>query len=372
MTKRTKIALIGPVAPYRGGISQYTTQLHHVLANYTTLHTISFKRQYPRFLYPGKSDIDERAAKHREKNVTYILDAYSPLSLWRTVRHISHSDCEVAIISWWTLFWQPGFAFIARRLRKRGIKTVFLCHNLVDHDTSGLKRRLSEWFLKQADGYIVHSSEEAKALEQLKPGTKILMRPHPIYTHFPAPNKTLAQRGRLELLFFGFIRPYKGLDVLLEALAQLDDKEVHLTIVGETWDNEQVLRSRLAAIPNVEAHLKYVSEQEAANYFARADVVVLPYLSATGSGVVTLAYNYQKPVIASRVGGLQDAVIEDKTGWLVPPDSPADLAAAIKNIDRKQLQSMKPAIKKFCQENSWDAMAEKIATFTRHTVGRTD
>jgi glycosyltransferase involved in cell wall biosynthesis len=151
-------------------------------------------------------------------------------------------------------------------------------------------------------------------------------------------------------------------------MQKLNDTGIHLTIAGEVWgkSNEEQLAKKIEKIKNVniEYSFEYVDEKQAANYFERADVVVLPYLSATGSGVITLAYHYRKPVIASAVGGLPDVVVDKKTGWLTPPNAPEKLAQTIKNIDRKKTVSMQPAIKKFCQENSWDNMATAIIDFT--------
>lgn len=362
-----KVALIGPAAPYRGGIAQYTTELHKALSRYCNLYTFSFKRLYPPVLYPGRSDKEPGMEGYRLPTVDYTLDIYSPLSLRKTADEIVAARCEVAIISWWTLIWQPGCAYIARRLKKHGIKVVFLCHNLFDHDATGLKRQVSERLLTQADAFIVHSKEAESIIKSLKPTASVLTRLLPIYTQFPAPRKILNKRGRLELLFFGLVRPYKGLDDLMEALGQLKDSRVFLTVVGEAWDDAVELQKRWQDmnVPNLELHLEYVDDQTAANYFARADVVVLPYRSATGSAVLGLAYNYGKPVLATRVGGLPDGVIEGKTGWLTEPNSPVALAKSISNIGRKQLPRMESEIKILCQANSWEKMAEAVAKFLR-------
>lgn len=354
-----KVVLIGPVLPYRSGIAQYNTQLHKALRKTVNLQTLSFKRQYPPWLFPGKSDIEEGMEDYRETGVKYLIDVYNPLSL-RKAADIVDPDCSLVILNWWTLFWQPGFAYISHRLRKRGIKSVFLCHNLFDHDAKGLKRTLSEIFIKQADGYIVQASEQKQMLKEMNPQAKILQKIHPIYTHFPSPDKQLPKRGKLELLFFGFIRPYKGLDVLIRAMELLNDNDIYLTIVGEHWGKSDELLKKIDCNTNIEAKLEYVSDKEAAAYFSRADVVVLPYLSATGSGVVTLAYNYVKPVLATNVGGLVDAVVDGKTGWLIPKNSPKKLAFAINKINRAQAKEMRVDIKNFCDNNSWDGLAKAI------------
>lgn len=361
-TTRPRIALVGPTLPYRGGIAHYTTLLHKALEQQTELQTISFKRQYPLWLYPGKTDKGLENEAPEEPGVKYLLDIYNPLTWRRAADQIAQNGCDLVVLDWWTLIWQPGFAYMARRLRRQGIKTAFLCHNLFDHDARGPKRKLSELFLKQADAYIVQSSEQMAQLRGLKPQAELLFHMHPINTSFLAASKQPAKRGRLELLFFGFIRPYKGLDILLEALSSLRDKEVFVTIVGEVWGDDEVLRQQIANahIPNIEAQLTYVSNEAAADYFERADAVVLPYRSATGSGVVALAYNYGKPVIASAVGGLKDAVVDGQTGWLVTPEDPLELAKAIQNLSRPKAKAMQPAIEDFCHENSWETLATAI------------
>lgn len=370
-TRKIKIGLVGPMTPFRGGISHHTTQLYQALSSRgVEVAAVSFKRQYPQWLYPGQGDT-EADAKPMPK-VKYIIDAYSLPSWRRAADSLVSQGCNVVVLTWWTLFWQPGFAYIARRLRKAGVKTVFMCHNVKDHKISGIKgaitaglKVVSRWLLRQADGYIVHSTEQAEVLRHLRQGAPVLNRLHPIYDRFPKPVKRLPKRGRLELLFFGFIRPYKGLDYLLEALAKLGDHKVYLTIAGEAWGDADELLNRIkqSGAPNIEAHIKYISDQAAADYFARADVIVSPYVEATGSGPTAIAYHYGKPVLATRVGGLAEAVLNGKTGWLVDPLSSEKLAKAISGIERGQAKALEPNIRRFCRQNSWDTMADEVIEF---------
>ncbi|HEY3736937.1 MAG TPA: glycosyltransferase family 4 protein [Jatrophihabitans sp.] len=355
------IALLGPVAPYRGGIAQYTMALREALQQQTDVRMISFARQYPGWLYPGDSDIDA-SQPDRDPSVAYLIDNFSPLSWRRAADEVVASGCRVAILSWWTLYWHPAFGYIARRLRKHGVKVIYLCHNLSDHGVSLMRRRISETFSNHADAYVVHTDDIAERLAQIRPGIPVLTRQHPVYAHFPAPSIQPKQRGRLELLFFGMVRPHKGLDVLLEALGSLQDEDVHLTVVGDLWGDsvdvaELITRSQAR---NVDLDLQFVSPQAAANYFARADVVVLPYRSATGSGVAALAYHYNKPVLATAVGGLTDQVVDGKTGWLVEPASPTALARAIAGLRRDELAEMTLHIQRFKEENSWSSMATAV------------
>lgn len=359
--KKPKITLVGPIYPYRGGIAQYTTQIARSLGKYTELNTVSFLKQYPKFLYPSSSD-KEKNVKLDTPGVDFWLSIYSPLSWRSSAKRIASSQPDLVIFCWWTLIWQPAFAWMAKYLRRRGIKTYFLCHNLYDHGPKRPSTGLSKRLLKVADGYIVHSTDQAKELKKLMPSAQILYRPLPIFDQFPDSKQELSKRGRLELLFFGFIRPYKGLDVLLKALGDLGDQEVYLTVLGEAWEDPKDLKKLVDQnkVPNVELILKYVEAKTAAKYFGRADAVVLPYRSASGSGVVSLAYNYLKPVIATEVGGLKDAVIDGKTGWLVKPASSKALAAAISKITRQAAASRDKEIIKYCQDNNWDNMAKAI------------
>ena len=362
--KKNKYIIIGPAEPYKGGIAQYTTQLHNALGKYSDVKTVSFKRLYPGFLYRGQthkiSSGDNIPADHR-----FLIDCYNPLSLSKTINYILKRQPDVVIIAWWTLFWQPALHFIARRLKKRNIKVVLLCHNLYDHSGRSIQKYISKKLLKAADAYIVHSTEQYRQLKLLNSNAQILKRLHPIYNQFPDLVEPVKKRGRLELLFFGLIRPYKGLDTLIAALRRLNDTEVYLTVAGESWgDKTELLNSVASLASNIELNLKYISDDEVPSYFKRADVVVLPYISATGSGVVALAYNYLKPVLATNVGGLRDVVIEGQTGWLIEPNSSEKLAAKISSITREDAAAMAKNIRQFNKENSWDAMAKAILNFS--------
>ncbi|MEO6967163.1 MAG: glycosyltransferase [Rhodanobacteraceae bacterium] len=356
------MALVGPVKPFRGGIAQYTTELHRALSTRCDLQTLSFRRQYPAWLYPGKSDREPGMEGHVEHGVDYILDALNPSTWAATARSIAARGCDLAVIDWWTLFWAPGFALIAQMLRRRGVPVVFICHNLFDHDSGAIKRALSTKLLSQANAYLVHSQDQAIQLRNLFPDKPVLTHPHPTHDRFPDASKLLPKRGRLELLFFGFIRPYKGLDVLADALARLNDREVYLTVVGEPWCAPKELRNRIRATgaPNVELHLDYVEATDAANFFARADLVVLPYRSATGSAVAAVAYHYDRPLLATRVGGLPDVIEDGRTGFLIDPDSAGQLAARLRSTSREELGQMHVYIRAYKTRFTWSSLADSL------------
>lgn len=357
------LVLVGPVLPYRGGIAHYTTMLHRaVLANGEAAATWSFSRQYPRWLYPGVRDKDDDALHHSEPGVRYEIDSVNPLTWWRAARQIARSAPDLVVFPWWTFFWGPCFAVMIALLKRRGQRVAFICHNLVDHESSPVKTAVSRLVLGRGDGYLTHSTEDATILRQCFPGRRVVHHCHPPYSHYPSPAGAKPKRGRLELLFFGFIRPYKGLDLLLEALERLDDREVYLTVAGEAWGDPTALRQRMAAMPNVEARLEYVPDAEAAEYFARADFLVLPYRAASGSGAAALALHYDTPMIAARVGGLTDVVRDGETGIVVEPGDASALAAAIAAASRDRAVALAEGVRRLKRQHNWASLAAALGS----------
>ena len=361
---RRRIIVVGPMPPFRGGIAHHTTTLCKVLVKSADLLAISFTRQYPRFLFPGESDQEPDGVRLDEPYVRYLIDSLNPLTWRAALRVILSASPEIVLFPWWTVYWVPCFWYLARGCRRANIHVRILCHNVVDHETVAWKRALTKVFLKQGQSFLVQSPEEEKRLKNFLPGAKVFMHPHPIYERFPSPEGKLPRRADLELLFFGFVRPYKGLDVLIDALGLLRNKSVHLTVVGEFWGGRKELEGQIQQLGlqnRVELVPRYVTDQETAEYFARADVLVLPYRSATGSGVLGIAYYYGKPVIVSRVGGLADMVEENQTGLIVPPGSPEALAEAISSITAETATRMAPAIDRLAKTMTWESLAACVS-----------
>lgn len=355
-----RIVLIGPMPPHRGGIAQYGLRLHRALESIAAVTTFAFARQYPRWLYPGPSDIDPDGARVDGTDVRYTIDSLKPWTWFRTASAIAGLRPRALVIQWWTVFWWPAFALIAALVRRKGIPVVLLCHNVVDHESAGWKERLSAWMLGLADGYVVHSSQHHALLQARFPGRPAMLAPIPAYDDHARPAAAPGpRRGRLELLFFGFLRPYKGLDVLLDALELLDDPQVHLTVAGEPWDDARATVARLQRMrgDRLDLHLEFVPAALAAELFERADAVVLPYLAASGSAVTALAYSHDKPVVASRVGGLVDAVEEGRTGVFFEAGDARGLAQLLRDLDRGRLAAMSGEVARYRRQHGWEAFA---------------
>lgn len=366
---RRRIAVIGPVFPYRGGIAQHTSMLCKALqASHETV-IISFARQYPAFLYPGKDDRDADSPSIGLKNLHFVIDSLNPITWRRAGRMIKDFGPDTVIIPWWTFFLAPCLRSLAKKSRSTGAHVRFLCHNTVDHEKSVWKEGLSDWVLRTGHSYLVHTNEDRLHLKRRLGEVQICVHAHPIYDQFPPAARKLPRRASLELLFFGLVRPYKGLDILIEALDRLGDVNWHLSIVGEFWSDLERTRKRIAELgleSRIEIIPRYVSDQEAADHFARADVIVLPYRSATGSGVIPVAYHYNKPVIATHVGGLPDVVEQGRTGILVDPESPEALAEAIAGLSPEWLDEASRHIAEFKKSLTWESLAEAATDINGH------
>ncbi len=373
-----RVALVGPTYPFRGGIAHYTTILHQALCEQGhPVFFVSFKRQYPRWLFPGQSDRDPSAAPIRASDVAYLLDPFNPLSWWAAARAIRHYRPQLVVFSWWVPFWAPVFWTVIRLLRRVDARILFLCHNVLPHEGSWWANGLSRLTLRQGDGFIVHSALEEEQLRSFLPQAQVRQNPHPTYAVFAetaAPASRDGVRARLgltgdTLLFFGFVREYKGLRYLFQALPRvLERHPVTLLVVGEFWGDVQEYR-QLADRLGIADHLRivdrYVPNEEVADYFIAADLVVLPYVSATGSGVAQIALGLGRPILVTDVPGLAELVQDGVNGLLVPPADAARLAEGIVRFfcdgERERIRVDRGHEALF----SWRRMVETIESFVK-------
>ena len=377
-----RISLIGPVYPYRGGIAHHTALLAKHLGERHEVQLISFRRQYPRWLFPGRTDRDPSKTPQRS-NASFLLDPLSPLTWWAVAKRVRAWHPDVLILPWWVSYWAlPWLTLAMFAHRWTNAQVVFLCHNVLPHDGGRIGRVLARLVLSQGDAIIVQAQEDLRSLDELIPGKRRVWTPHPTYAELgqgsedsSVPLDSKVARARLGLpampsdtpllLFFGFVRPYKGLNVLLEATSAIQAQmPVHVLVVGEIWGSSEeylVQIQRLGISNHVTLINEYVPDERLGDYFGAADVVILPYVSATQSGVVQLAFGYGLPVIASRVGGLPDVVRDGETGLLVPPGDPDALVAAIVRFFRDDMgPGMRASIAADRDRFSWQRLVETI------------
>ena len=369
-----KIVMLGPTHPYRGGIAHYMTLLCQTLRQYHEVTFISFKRQYPNILFPGKTDKDPSKKTLRIDNVSYILDSMNPLSWIAVYRCIGELRPDKVLISWWIAFWTPQFWTIVTLLKRRfDVEIVVICHNAIEHETNSLKKLATKIFLKKADRIITHSKEDTLKLKDLM-GNQIhaITAFHPTYSDIGSNLCTKEKaKERFELsgavlLFFGFIRDYKGLDVLLEAMSFIIQcTRVTLLIVGEFWKDKQKyfnLIERFGLSAYVKVVDEYVPNESIGFYFSASDLVVQPYRSASGSGVAQLAYGFDRPVIATNVGSLSEVVKDGINGRIVEPGDAKALAhAIIESLECATLRKFSRNAVDTKKEYSWDRLAKIVA-----------
>ncbi|MBU4376511.1 MAG: glycosyltransferase [Candidatus Omnitrophica bacterium] len=333
-----KISIIGPTHPYRSGISHYNTLLCDELKRYHDISLYSFSRQYPGFLFPGTSDIDTISRfQLKEDRAQYTIDSLNPVTWFSTLHKIRKDSPDLIIAHWWTTFWGPLYITLLPILKKMtGAKILLICHNVEDHENSSFKRLIAKKVFPVADFHIVHSEECKNRLAKMLPGTNAEKVFHPLYSVFNrnriSPEKA---RERLKLsgnvmLFFGIIRKYKGLRYLLEAMPFILKKtDLTLIIAGEFWEGKDYylhLIKEKGLTDKIRVIDRFIPNEDIEIYFKAADAVVLPYVKGTGSGVAQLALAFGVPIIATKVGSLPEIVEDGKTGYLVEPENPEELA----------------------------------------------
>lgn len=354
--------MLGPVEPFRSGVARHTTALARALSRRPEheARVYSFSRQYPALLFPGSSDRASDARAPSDLHVEFSVDSLNPLTWWQTVRALRRFAPELIVAPMWTFFLVPCTSAILASAR---CPIVGVVHNVADHDSNRAAALVSSLLIRRASVYVTHTRDLEQSIRRLVPSARVVVHPHPVFD-YPLARHVPAKRADLELLMFGLLRPYKGVDVLLDALALIPNQSVMLSVVGESWQSESELRDLIARrglADRVELVLRYVDDEQAAEYFARADAVVLPYRSVTGSGVLPLAFHYGKPVVASDLPGFRELLTDGENGWLVPAGDAAALAHTIQTrVSRAGAVAMAPAIAAARERLSFDHFADAV------------
>lgn len=372
LTPNTKIAVLGLSYPFRGGISHYSTLLVRELRRQYDVSFITLSRQYPSFLFPGETQYDDSATKLIEENER-LIDSINPLTWVKTVLMLRRMHVDVVVVQWWNPFFGFAFGTIANLLALVSrSKVCFICHNVIPHEASRLDKLLLRYAFLMTQHFIVHSEEDKNNLQMIKPQAHVKKTFHPRYSIFgefyekeEARERLGLPHGRKVILFFGLVREYKGLKYLIHAMTKvLASIDCTLWIVGEFYTPKEEyisLIKELCLDERVVVVDKYVKNEEVSLYFCSSDVVVLPYVTATQSGIVQIAFTLNKPVITTNVGGLPEAVVHDKTGFIVPAESAEDLADAITKYYREGYEEkFSEEIRKQTGEYGWEVQAKEV------------
>ena len=371
-----RIAVVGPTYPFRGGIAHFNSLMCEHLRQRHQVLTFGFRWMYPAWLFPGRSDRDPSAQPLSTPSVR-CLDPVGPWSWLGTARQIRAFGPDVVIFHWWVTYWSLPFASVAWRLRQRGIPVLFLCHNVLPHEARLWDRPLARIALKQGDGYIAMADSEADELRAMFAGGVVYQLPMPTYVDLArlgeSPPMDEARRAlgldsaKPVALFFGFVRPYKGLRYLLQAMPIVRKQhDLQLVVAGEFWHDKQRYLDMISDLEIAHAvHVddRYIPNEEMGAYFAAADVVVLPYVDVTQSAVIQLAFGYGKPVVTTTVGNLPETVEHGRTGLIVPPGDADALARALcMYFDEGLARAMVPHVVDAQRRFSWEALEEAIGT----------
>ena len=368
-----RIAFLSPFNPYRGGIAQFSDSLYQSLRAKSAITTYTFKRLYPKIFFPGTSQYVSSGDKKKDINAERVLDSINPFSYYVSARKISEYNPELLLLSYWMPFFAISLGTTAYFLKKKGIKIIAIMHNVIPHEGRIGDKFLTKYFSDKCNGFVVLNNKTEEELKQIKPDAKYIVSPHPMYGHFgekPGTAEALKQldipNNKKVILFFGLIREYKGLELLIEAMKELGDEYI-LLIAGEVYtdfkkyqkiidDNNLQDRIRL--------HTRYIPDKEVPVYFSAADVCVLPYRTATQSGITGMAYHFEVPLIVSNAGGLSETVKEDKTGIVLTELSSSGISKAIRKfLDNNLKTGFQENMRKYKSKYSWDSLAGSIIEF---------
>ena len=373
-TEKKKIVLIGPVYPYKTGLSYYVSLLYNKLKETSAVKLYSYSMQYPKLLYKKpQKDYDDDTIK--VDGAEFILNSANPISWIKLAKKINKDNPDLIIFQWLHPYFAPCYWSITKMLRHT--KILYICHNAIPHERFICDSFLTKVALKQADCIIAHSESDKDILSLMLPKAVVKVNPHPAYNFFKIKNMSkLEARSILGiredakvLLFFGLVREYKGLSHLLNAMPEIVARfeNIKLVIAGDFGGNREKYDEIISALrieENVDVYAGHIPVPEVEKFFAASDIVVLPYETATQSGVIQAAYGFNKPVLATNVGGLPDAVENMRTGYVVEPKNPSAIARAVEDyFNNCREKEFEAHIKEAEYRFSWDRMAETVYEF---------
>ena len=378
MSDKKKIVIIGPAHPLRGGIAVFNERLAEVLQeDGHEVMIYSFSLQYPNFLFPGKTQYSEDPPP-TQLNIQVKVNSVNPFNWIKIGREISRMKPDIVIGRFWLPFMGPCFGTILR-LIKRNKKTriIGFVDNIIPHEKRPGDFLFAKYFVGACDAFLVMSKSVKAQLRTFTKQKPIALAEHPLSDNFgkavsyetALTHLNLSKEFRY-LLFFGFIRDYKGLDLLLEAMAdeRVRNLKVKLIVAGEYYSNEEKYKTQIASL-DIDNQLimatEFISNEEVKYYFCAADLITQPYKTATQSGVSSLGYFFEKPMLVTKVGGLPEIVQHDKAGYVVDVDPKSIADAIVDFYNNKRSEEFVKQVKIDKKMFSWEAMIEALMSLDK-------
>ncbi len=370
------IIIIGPAHPLRGGLASYDERLAKEFINQGNKVSIyTFSLQYPGFLFPGTTQYSSEPAP-KDLNIKVCINSVNPLNWWSVGNELKKMKPDLIVVRYWLPFMGPCLGTILRRVKKNNhTKVVCIADNIIPHEKRIGDISFTKYFVKPVDAFITMSEKVLSDLPQFAAGKPAQFIPHPLYDNFG--EKISKEDARMKLgickdekvlLFFGFIRNYKGLDILLDAMKLLKQQtsNIKLLIAGEFYEDRKAYDEQIKQLDIADSLIlktDFIPDSEVKYYLCAADVVVQPYRNATQSGVTPLAYHFEVPMIVTNVGGLPSLVPDGKVGLVAEPNAAAIAEKIIEYFD-KGAETFLPYLKEEKKKYSWSKMTEAIESIT--------
>ena len=378
MSNSKRILIVGPAHPLRGGLATYNERLAQVLNELGhECHILSFSLQYPSLLFPGKTQLSTDLAP-KNLQIFSEINSVNPANWVATGLKYKRAKYDIVIFRYWMSFMAPAFGTIARLIKSNGhTKILAITDNVIPHERKFFDAAFTNYFLPVCDGFLTMSESVKQDLVDLKLKQPMVYVPHPMYDTFgPAINKTEAKQklgfdaNTNYLLFFGFIRKYKGLGLLLDAFAdeRLKDLNLKLIIAGEFYEDKTPYLQQIEKL-NLQNKVMvcddFIPNNQVSTYFCASDVVIQPYLNATQSGVTQIAYYYNKPMIVTNVGGLAELVPNNKVGFVCEVDKEQIVQAIFNYYTQQKEQAFAQAMEHEKQRFTWPNLCNQLLNLVK-------
>ena len=368
-----KIIILGTAYPYRGGLSAFNERLaREFQAQGHEVEIVTFTMQYPKFLFPGKTQYSEDPAP-ADLNIKRMMNSIEPISWIRTAKYIRRQAPDLLVVKFWIPLMAPCLGSIARMVKRNGkTRVVSVLDNVIPHEKRPFDKLLVRYFMHSVDRFVAMSESvlhDAQLFDSKHP--KVLC-PHPLYDNF---GKATTREEALNvlgldskwryLLFFGFIRDYKGLDLFMQALSdkRFDELKVKALVAGEFYNNSEKymkLEQELNIEDKMVWHTHFISDNQVADYFSACDIVVQPYHSATQSGVTQIAYHFEKPMLVTDVGGLSEIVPDGKVGYVTDVNAQSIADALYDFCTKHKPDDFKQGLQEEKKKYTWERMSKAI------------